>query len=547
VTTERTPAAGPWLFGPARDLFLGCGLYYVIVFAALAVAGDSVRAALPLGLAFLPITFLSFPHYGATLLRAYGTAEDRRRYRFFTIWTTAVLVALFVWGVRDVYVGSLLATVYVTWSPWHYAGQNFGVGMMFLRRREVEVTPGARRLVWWSFALSYALTFVALHGETHGVTYAPDEFVATALEFLPLGIPYGAQSAAMAVLGAAYLAVTVGAFVVLRRKTSWRNLVPLAVLVVTQSLWFSVPALARQTGRLGGIDPLSTDHAHYVFIWIASGHAVQYLWITTYYAAQHGGVRRHAKFLLGSLLAGAAAWTLPALLFAPQALGRLPYDYGLALVVSSLVNLHHFVLDGAIWKLRDGRIARILLGAPPDAREPAARVRPALAWTAAAVGAACLAVALYADAETAHGFNASLEKGDVARADASARRLAWIGRDGAEVRLHIAEKAASLGDEAAAMKQYEASIDRWPTAWAWIGLGRLHARREDWKRASGAFDEALALEPDHAVALLYSGVIALEQGDAAEGRERLLHARATARRPEVKQEIEDVIRRYEVK
>ena len=31
------------------------------------------------------------------------------------------------------------------------------------------------------------------------------------------------------------------------------------------------------------------------------------------------------------------------------------------LLVASVVNLHHFVLDGAIWKLRDGRVARVLL------------------------------------------------------------------------------------------------------------------------------------------------------------------------------------------
>jgi hypothetical protein len=546
VTTERAPAASPWLFGPARDLLLGCGLLYVVAFAAMSVAGDAVRGALPLGLAILPITFLSLPHYGATLLRAYGTADDRRRYRFFTVWTTAALLALFAWSVRDVRVGSLFATVYITWSPWHYAGQNFGVGMMFLRRRGVDVTSAARRLVWWSFALSYGLTFLALHGAARGVSYAPDEFEATALEFLPLGIPYGVQSAAMAVVGTAYVVVTISAFALLARGRRARDLVPLACLVVAQALWFSVPVLARHADRLGGIDPFGAEHAHYVFIWIASSHAIQYLWITSYYAARHGGARRHARFLAGSLLAGAAAWTLPALVFAPGALGRLPYDYGLALVVSALVNLHHFVLDGAIWKLRDGRIARILLGDPAEGPRETPRVRPALAWTAAAAGALCLAVTLYAGFETEHGFNAALERGDVARADASMRRLGWIGRDGSEMRLRLAEKAATLGDETTATREYRESIRRWPTAWAWIGLGRLDARREDWKRASAAFDEALALEPEHAVALLYSGIVALEEGRKDEGREKLLHARATAQRKEVADEIEDVIRRYGV-
>lgn len=548
MSEAKSQPASPWLFGPARDLLLGCGLLYVVAFVALVAAGGAVRSVLPLGLAILPITFLSLPHYGATILRAYGSAEDRRRYRFFTVGVTALLVALFAWSVHDLRVGSIFATVYITWSPWHYAGQNFGVGMMFLRRRGVEVTPWTRRLVWWSFALSYALTFLALHGAARGASYAPDEFDGTALEFrslgVTLGIPYDVQSAAMIAVATAYAAATIAAFALLARRTPARNLVPLAVLVVTQALWFTVPTLARHAGRLGGVDPFSTEHAHYVFIWIASAHAVQYLWITSYYAVRSGGVRRHARFLGGSLLAGAAAWTLPALVFAPGALGRLPYDYGLALTVSAFVNLHHFVLDGAIWKLRDGRIARILLGGATG--EAGAPVRPALVRTAAAVGALCLAVTLYAGIETESGFNAALERGDVARADASMRRLSWIGRDGSEMHLRLAEKADGAGDERGAMTHYRESIRRWPTTWAWIGLGRLHARRDDWKTASADLDEALALEPDHAVALMYSGVAAFELGRNDEGREKLLHARATVQRPEVADEIERVMRQYGV-
>ena len=61
------------------------------------------------------------------------------------------------------------------------------------------------------------------------------------------------------------------------------------------------------------------------------------------------------------MLAGAAIWTAPVLLLAPGVFGRVPYDLGLSALVAAAVNLHHFVLDGAIWKLRDGRVARIPL------------------------------------------------------------------------------------------------------------------------------------------------------------------------------------------
>ena len=31
------------------------------------------------------------------------------------------------------------------------------------------------------------------------------------------------------------------------------------------------------------------------------------------------------------------------------------------MLVAAMVNIHHFMIDGAIWKLRDGRVARALI------------------------------------------------------------------------------------------------------------------------------------------------------------------------------------------
>lgn len=542
---DASASASPWLFGPVRDLVFGCGLLYLVVFAALAAAGDSVRAALPIGLALIPSTFVSGPHYGATLLRVYERGEDRARYRLFAVWTTLALAALFVWGLHDVAVGSWVATVYLTWSPWHYAGQNFGIAMMFLRRRGGAVTPPARRLLWWSFALSFALTFLALHGESPHASYAPDDFAQTALTFHPLGIPGAVQGPLMVAAGLAYLACTVGAFALLARGGGWRGLLPPAALVFSQALWFTVPTIARQFGVLGGIDPLATTHAHYAFLWIGFTHSAQYLWITSYYAVRTGGARRHAGFFVKSLCAGAAIWTIPAILFAPGALGRLPYDAGLALSVSAFVNLHHFVLDGAIWKLRDGKIARVLLAGARDAA--AAAARPRWGRAIAVAGGASLVLALAAGLETELGFNRAIARGDLPRAERAAARLAWIGRDGAEMHLQIADRSLTDGDAEAARRHFRRAIDLQPSAWAWVGLGQVHARDRAWKDAAEAFGEALALEPGHAVALFYAGIVDLEDGRRAQGRERILRARSLASDPDVASEIDGVIEAYSLR
>jgi len=551
VKRGTSSAATPWLFGPALDLLVGCGLAYVVVFVVLSLRGDAVRAALPLGVGALVALFVSGPHYGATLLRVYARDEDRRKYRVFATWTTLALVVWFAWGLREPRVGSWMTTTYLTWSPWHYAGQNFGVGMMFLRRRGVEVTPLARRLYWLSFVLSFAAAFVALHGgAAPNASYAPDDFADTAFRFIPLGgllgAPAGFQAAAMIVVGAAWLAATVGAFALLARKAAARDLVPSAAVVLSQTMWFLVPTLARQWNVAPGVDPLSTEHANYVFLWIAFAHAAQYLWITTYFAVRDGGARRHAAFLGKSLLAGAAIWTIPALVFAPRMLGRLSYDAGLALLVSSFVNLHHFVLDGAIWKLRDGRIARILLGSGPSDAVVAGsnpRRRTALAL----VGAACLGVAVLGAYELHFGVNAGLASDDVPRAEAALSRLAWIGRDGDEMHLQIGDRAAEAGDVERARRHFREAIALRPTAWAWTELGKTYAKESNWREASAAFDAALALDPAHPVALLYAGVVAFETGRASDGRARLLRAKTNAKTPEVLADVEEAMRAYGVK
>jgi hypothetical protein len=125
----------------------------MLLFVVLVLPGPSVRAFQPLYLAPLLMLVISTPHYGATLIRVYEQRSERRAYAFFTVWTTLALLVLFVWGIRDAAVGTVLFTVYLTWSPWHYTGQNYGIAVMFMRRRGID--PGSvKRWLYSCFILS---------------------------------------------------------------------------------------------------------------------------------------------------------------------------------------------------------------------------------------------------------------------------------------------------------------------------------------------------------------------------------------------------------
>jgi tetratricopeptide (TPR) repeat protein len=60
------------------------------------------------------------------------------------------------------------------------------------------------------------------------------------------------------------------------------------------------------------------------------------------------------------LIVGGIALFVPGPWIASRILGHDLVESFLIFV--ALINVHHFILDGAIWKLRDGRIARFLLG-----------------------------------------------------------------------------------------------------------------------------------------------------------------------------------------
>jgi len=520
------PASRRWLFGPRSDLLLGCGGAYGIAFAAQTLAPDTMRELLPMWIFPFVTLVLGAPHYGATLIRAYGTQEARRRYAALGIWLTAVLVIAYAVGVRNVLVGSAIVTLYVAWSPWHYSGQNYGVAMTFLRRRGVPVSPWAKRLVHASFVSSYLLTLLALFGPARQ-GYAPASYQGTVYQLLPIGLPAGTHALAFALAAAVYAVCVIGAAVLLLRAAPRaRELAPVGLLALTQALWFAGPTVARHWSVGSGLDPFAPGNAAYSFMWVASGHFVQYLWITSYYAGASGGGAL-TRYLGKALLVGSVAWTLPALVFAPGMLGALPFDMGLGLLTAAVVNLHHFVLDGAIWKLRDGRIARVLLLAQP-AEERFSPLDQRLArWgrpLVLGIGALCVAVSLVGFVESEFGARRAAASGDFARMLRAAERAERVGRASPRFHVHLARMAAERGDRGSALAHLQRSLDLWPTPEAWTELARWHEQGLAWKEAAEARRKAVELAPQDASLHYQLGLAWMRLGETRKARDAFARA-----------------------
>src|SRR5438093_8136223 len=171
------------------------------------------------------------------------------------------------------------------------------------------------------------------------------------------------------------------------RRAGWRPMVAPLTLYVTEFLWFVLPTALELTTSI------RVPQTAYSAGIMAVMHCAQYLWITNYYARREERVgaaewRWQRYFII--LVLGGMVLFIPGPWFASYVFGR---DFTLsALILTSLINIHHFILDGAIWKLRDSRVRQLL-----TSTEPAHTIkvtRPAASRALRLIGAAAIAMLL---------------------------------------------------------------------------------------------------------------------------------------------------------
>src|ERR1700689_3668810 len=106
-------------------------------------------------------------------------------------------------------------TIYLTWSPWHYSGQNYGLFMMFARRAGADPDKSTRRALYGAFVVSYLVLFLGFHT---GPSTDP--------LFLSLGIPTVISRWEQIILCIAFVVLSVYGLGNLASATGWRKLIP---------------------------------------------------------------------------------------------------------------------------------------------------------------------------------------------------------------------------------------------------------------------------------------------------------------------------------
>jgi tetratricopeptide (TPR) repeat protein len=355
-------SSGSWIYGPWLDLLIGCGAWSAPLLAVALLMTPAHTHAWAMAFYLLAIVF-NYPHFMATIYRAYHTRADFEKYKFVTLHVTLLLVLTGIVMHASPRFFPWLFTLYICWSPWHYSGQNYGLLMMFVRRSGAEITAGERRWLRGAFVASYLMLLASF--ETGGST---DPLI------LSLGLPTRITFPLRLAFGVAFAIFTFLGFRRLIRTMGARSLVAPLTLAFTQFLWFVLPTLLE----LNSVSQV--PQTRYSSGILAVLHSAQYIWITSYYqrreARAAGQNNWHIAAYFATLVAGGIALFIPG----PWLVSYLfHYDFTTSfLIFVSLVNIHHFILDAKLWKLRDKRVGELLVdrSAKPSA---SAAVAPPLA------------------------------------------------------------------------------------------------------------------------------------------------------------------------
>jgi hypothetical protein len=309
-----------------------------------------------LSLAFIPLAYLLnlsnedaalglFPwfillsnssHFAASTVRLYSKEGTRAALPFITMGLPLVTFLLLILSLMAAdEIGSYVQLLYLTWSPYHYSAQAYGIAMLYAYRSGCIMNPTQKRLLWSCALLPFLL--VVLHTvDKHIIPWLmPHE---------PwIGDPRLVATLSAVAAGVSLLSIAgpLAFFFFTWRSDSGPLPLISLLAVMANAIWFVLfPAIE-------GV------------LWVTVFHGVQYLAIVMIFHVReqmarpgnrHGAAWHVARFYSMCLLLGYGLFSCWPWFFRLLGFG---YPESLLMVIAA-INIHHFVVDAYIWRLRPG-------------------------------------------------------------------------------------------------------------------------------------------------------------------------------------------------
>jgi hypothetical protein len=319
---------------------IGGGLSLVVTAA---VAAGQLPAGGPFAIPLLTLAFFTtLAHFASSTVRLYTKEGSFTRHPFLTGALPLLTLTALTMGVKhEEPFGRQLQALYLTWSPFHYAAQAYGLAVMYCYRAGCTLSVADKRWIRAACLLPFLRSFFGSSGS--GLEW----FVSPSTILLSPALHTG-RAVLVAALDQASVLVPLIVFgALMRRSTPCPLISPL--LVVANGLWWTLLVYRD------------------AFAWATIFHGLQYLAITLIFHVRerlaqpdnrHGWLRHAAMFYGSCLLLGYALFQI------------WPYAYVAAgfgwaesvLLVTAVINIHHFIVDAYIWRLRKDPNYRVVTG-----------------------------------------------------------------------------------------------------------------------------------------------------------------------------------------
>ena len=346
TSNRRYYFVSPWI----DATFVG-GLsivFWIVLAVAFPHTGPTPAWAITSSTALLWVC--NWPHFSATSYRLYSNRENIRQYPF-TAWLAPVLVAGGVVGsfLSPSVVAPYFVKVFAIWSPYHFSGQTVGVTLIYSRRCGLKYDQTLRlalsALVYSTFLKGVVYSEIGTAGGSYyGVAYPG------------LGLPSWTQYVVNTILGfsiVAFLYLLWEAVRAQKVQFNWMVLIP----PTAQFFWF---VLGFKIIAFREFVPFFHCLQYLLVAWamqlVESGERTPAL-------KQGFFVKESVRWGVLNVVGGAALfWMLPRI---------CAYSSGATLafslaILTSAAQIHHFFVDGVIWKLRRATTAQPLMANIPD-------------------------------------------------------------------------------------------------------------------------------------------------------------------------------------
>lgn len=364
-----TTAPYPWIISPIVDfVFIYGGVFWLLCVLHVALFGWNAAnltnlnyhagSAIDWGVSqwwvlmgLITPVLINNTHTWATYMRIYGSTEDRERFKFYgryLIWAPLILFAAAL-----VYppLQGWVIYIHMGWVFQHYTSQTYGVGLIYCYKRQYFMNNREKQIYKLLLAAisSYVITKLLCIREE-----MPSDMWGVPLPFadFPREIHYAAIGF-LAIATVAFAAAVINKY---RRDKKWMPMPTLTMIL-------GVALLGTVTGY-GSI---------IAWLWAPPFlHGAQYCLISLSYYLKEKGLpdgmnsSQIAKALLTKPAIKWMAWAIMGGNFIYIVIPHIMADFGwsfmaMVSVVQGCVNFHHFLTDGAIWKLRDEKTRRLLI------------------------------------------------------------------------------------------------------------------------------------------------------------------------------------------